>query len=76
MRSETSSLLATLHGLDGDMVEIMSGLLTDDLSPGEQRRFGQLFVAVGKLLEQHADLTTVSRDAEQGEGDAASGRSA
>ena len=56
MRSETSDLLAVLHDLDGDMVEIMLGLLTDKLSSGEQRRFGQLFVAAGRLLEQHADL--------------------
>ncbi len=56
MRSETSNLLAALHDLDQDMVEIMLGLLTDDLSADEQRRFGQLFMAAGKLLEQHAEL--------------------
>lgn len=56
MRSETSHLLAALHDLDGDMLEIMLRLLTDELSADEQRRFGQVFVAAGKLLEQHADL--------------------
>lgn len=59
MRSETSNLLAVLHDLDLDMVEVMLGLLTDELSADEQRRFGGLFVAAGKLLEQHAELATV-----------------
>lgn len=56
MRDETSTLLATLHDLDGELVEVMLGLLTDELSAEEQRRFGRLFVAAGKMLEQHAEL--------------------
>ncbi len=58
MRHETSFLLAALRELDEGMVELMLGLLIDELPAGEQRRFGQLFAAAGKLLEQHAEFTT------------------
>jgi hypothetical protein len=64
VRSETSTLLAALHDLDGDLVEIMLGLLTDELSAEKQRQFGRLFVAAGKLLEEHAELTMVSTEIE------------
>lgn len=60
MRNETNNLLSALNALDGDMAELMLGLLTDELPPDEQRRFGRLFVAAGKLLEQHADATAAA----------------
>lgn len=57
MKSATSSLLSALQALDEGMAELMLGLLTDELRPAEQRRFGLLFATAGQLLERHAELS-------------------
>jgi hypothetical protein len=57
MTKETSDLLTALNNLDEVMVDVMLGLLEDTLAAEQQVRFGGMFVQVGTLLQQRADLT-------------------
>lgn len=54
MTEDTSSLLSALHAVDQIMPEIMLGLLADSPSADELTRFGDMFLAAGRLLRQHA----------------------
>lgn len=57
MTEETSALLSALHDLDGAIIGVMIGLLTDSLPPQEQAEFGELLTTAAKLVHQHPNTT-------------------
>jgi hypothetical protein len=56
VRAETSDLLAVLDALDRAMTDLIFGLRAETLLPDQQVRLGQLFEAIGLLLQHHAEL--------------------
>jgi len=54
VREETSALLTALNKLDEAMTTVLLGLLENTLPASKQVAFGDLLIAAGELLQEHA----------------------
>jgi hypothetical protein len=51
---ETRELLAALHKLNGVLPNVLLGIWGESLPPDKQVEFGDLLIAAGELLQEHA----------------------